>query len=111
MVTKFIARPIIVDAVQFDGDNWIEVQLFTGARWDAAIKKKVPRFTEFGTYLVATPPGDAELYIDPIDIHLPVDIGDWIVRNNGLYQPWTPIRFDAVYEPIEGQYGERYSST
>ncbi len=97
---KFVAKPIEIEAIQFTGKNWTELQLFTGFRRIDSNYRRT--FSPIGTYLpnYLYETGAAELWVDAISTHLVVEVGDWVVRNERGYYPWKRAIFEAQYEPI-----------
>ena len=78
---KFRKKPVVVDAVKWNGDNFEEVEGF-----DAPI----------------TPAPDKGLYIDTLEGKMLCRVGDWIIKGvKGEYYPCKPDVFDQTYEPAE----------
>ncbi len=101
---RFVAKPVEVDAIQFNGMNWDEMQDFTGTRTVIG-GLLVPVFTPIGTYLPSYlyDSKDAELWVGTMSTHLAVRVSDWIVRfDRGCY-PYKHSAFNAIYERIEGR--------
>jgi hypothetical protein len=91
---KFKQKPIMVDAIQWDGTNYDELKKFT----DGAVK------------VLYTSPNDAkdiriglEVDEDPYsrEYSVPIDLKDWIVRDvDGAFYPCKEKIFDLIYEEL-----------
>lgn len=80
-MAKFKKKPVIIEAVQFTGDNWEEVVHFINAPYKA--------FVEEQYLLIPTLEGDMR-----------ADKGDWIIRGiKGEYYPCKPDIFEQTYDP------------
>ncbi len=83
---KFRKKPIVIEAVQFTGDNWYEVGLFAGKKVDIAHETG-----EADVCLIATLEGDMR-----------TNNGDWIIRGiKGEFYPCKPDIFEQTYEKVE----------
>lgn len=88
MVKKYAKKPVIVSAVQFDGNNFPEIEAFTAENptyratgYDAAAK----------TCVIPTLEGDHT-----------AKAGDFIIRGvKGEFYPCKPDIFERTYEPAE----------
>jgi hypothetical protein len=88
-MAKFRKRPVVVDAVQWAGDNWAEVYGWVMS-WD--LQDPGIQRTRDGIVLVSTLEGDMR-----------ADRGDWIIRGiKGEFYPCKPEIFAATYEAVEG---------
>lgn len=91
MTTRYRKRPVVVDAVQWTGDNEAEVQAFVGpAPSDpgAAFQK----FDIYASYL---------LYVAANRSWLPVELGEWVIKDSKGCYPCKADIFEATYEPVE----------
>lgn len=85
---KFRKKPVVVDAIQWTGDNEEEVQtfLFNGHQYaaDGWVKGQ---YVEIGT----------------LEGLMVASIGDWIIRGvKGEHYPCKPDIFEATYERLVG---------
>ena len=81
---RFVKKPVEIEAVQWDGDNWVEVREFTG---DRAERRSDPRI---GT-----------LHIQTLEGVMEARRGDWIIRGvQGEYYPCKPDIFEATYDKV-----------
>lgn len=81
-LTKYRKKPVVVEAVRWDGNNVSEVSAFIGMDVNA-------RFVG-DTVVIPTLEGD-----------MTASNGDWIIRGvNGEYYPCKPDVFTKTYEPV-----------
>lgn len=90
---KFRKRPVVIEAVQFDGNNWAAIGKFVGVtQWFRPAR--FPR-NEMGRMIVA------EVYDELHDTFVGVVAGDWIIRGlKGEFYPCEPIVFADSYEAV-----------
>jgi hypothetical protein len=82
---QYRKKPVVIEAVQWTGENQGEVMRFTG---DKAV------------YRSRT--GGSELVVHTLEGVLVADPGDWIIRGvKGEFYPCKPDIFAATYEPAE----------
>ena len=84
-MAKFVKKPVIIDAVQWTGDNVEEIRKF------------------FGTPQIwfADPP--EKLIIHTLEGDMTASAGDWIIRGvSGEYYPCKPDIFAATYDAVSG---------
>lgn len=87
---KYRKKPVVIEAVQFTGDNIKTV-------WDA-----------FGAHSIYGPvEDDPNAYILTLEGRMQCSPGDWILKGiQGEFYPCKPDIFDATYEPIDALRGE-----
>lgn len=84
---KFRKKPVIIEAIKFNGYNWRECYQF--------MDNKIANFDEPGFAIQET------LTIDTLEGKMIASIGDWIIRGvNGEYYPCKPDIFDKTYEEV-----------
>lgn len=88
-VSTFRKKPVVIEAVQFNGSNGAAIAEWCGGRW---LKRPKPS--------------------DPTDVHefiqiptlegvMVADVGDWIIRGvAGEFYPCKPETFETTYEPV-----------
>ena len=83
---KFRKKPVVVDAIQWTGDNPFDVM-----RWSEALGGNRRAWDFRGdTITIPTLEGDMR-----------ADVGDWIIRGvKGEYYPCKPDIFAATYEAV-----------
>ncbi len=85
---KFRKKPVVIEAVQWDGGNIAEVEKFIGLdKWKDILMQPV-----FGLPLVIhTLEGDHK-----------ANVGDWIIKGvKGEFYPCKPDIFELTYESVE----------
>ena len=84
---KFVKKPVVIEAIQYDGANIIEVENFVG-------KKLNTVFTELKEPL--------ELKIPTLEGYMKASKGDWIIKGvNGEFYPCKPDIFEKTYDVVE----------
>ena len=90
---KFRKKPVIVDAIQWTGDNLKEVIGFTGRHPSA--KKWTWDIFEHNVKAEG-------LKIFTLEGPLMASVGDWIIQGvHGEFYPCKPDIFHATYESVE----------
>ncbi len=80
---KFRKKPVVIEAVQFTGDNDLEIAAFTGE--DNADPN----------------PDDPKWYIYTLEGVMTADVGDWIIKGvQGEFYPCKPDIFEQTYEEV-----------
>ena len=80
---KFKKKPVIIEAVQFTGDNWEEIDKFLTVSFNAFVSEK---------YIV----------IPTLEGDLKADLNDWIIKGaHGEFYPCKPDIFEETYDPCE----------
>ena len=94
---KFRKKPVIVDAIQFDGHNGAEVMLFVGKRLEYST---VPHHVEREYDDI---PANAYIIIIPtLEGNMTATKMDWIIKGvNGEFYPCKPDIFDKTYELVK----------
>lgn len=85
---KYRKRPVVIEAMQFTGDNWVDLYAFTLDYEDEDGKRAV-----FGPKrgVIPTREGKHE-----------VSISDWVIKGiEGEFYPCKPSIFEATYEAVE----------
>lgn len=73
-------KPVVVEAIQFTGDNLIRMELFV----------------DCGRY----GDDDGHFYIQTLEGEMRVDLGDWVIKGvKGEFYPCKPDIFEITYEP------------
>lgn len=98
---KFRKKPVVIEAVQWTGDNWNEVHEFSSV------------FDPVGGVPAQYVSGDVEnlnngwegrtpLLIETLEGTMRAEIGDWIIKGvNGEFYPCKPDIFGKTYEQVE----------
>ena len=78
---KFRKKPVVIEAVQYDGKNPFNVLMFAG---EIECRE------------------DEELYITTLEGRMHVSPGDWVIKGvNGEFYPCKPDIFEKTYELVE----------
>lgn len=84
---KYRKKPVVVDALVWNGCNAREIVMFVGH--DAFFR-------------------NGELYISTLEGPHHASVGDYIIKGvNGEHYPCKPDIFEKTYEPAEGTEGSR----
>lgn len=79
---KFRKKPVVIEAVQWDGQNRLEIVAFVGDQLEEA-------WSVGGT-----------CFINTLEGRMNASVGDWIIRGvQGEFYPCKPDIFEATYEP------------
>lgn len=94
---KFRKKPVVIEAIRWDGENLAEVLSFTG---------KSPRFEEwfssFDEYAAHVSSDDNKFKVFTPEGAMEANVGDWIIRGvRGEHYPCKPDIFAATYEAAE----------
>jgi hypothetical protein len=80
---KFRKKPVVIEAIQWIGENFIEIDNFITV--------------EHETY-----PSSGEVYISTLEGVMKADKGDWIIKGvKGEFYPCKPDIFEQTYERVE----------
>lgn len=83
MVHKYMKKPVVISALQWTGDNILEMCNFTGRTSGELLKND-------------------ELYIDTLEGTMHASVGDYIVCGvDGEFYPCKPDIFEKTYEIVE----------
>jgi hypothetical protein len=99
---KYRYIPKEIDAVQFDGNNWLELGQFCGTRRDSGDQWDIPVFNPIGTYLLAflIPSAKAELWVEKHKKLMGINVGDYIVKTEEGFTAIKSDLFNAMFEEI-----------
>lgn len=100
---KFRYIPREFEAIQFTGENWVELIAFCGTRKNAAYNT-VPAFGPVGTLsmFVGCPPGvKAELWCESRQQHVGVAVGDWVFKGLNGFNAIEDDTFKTMFEEVK----------
>lgn len=81
---KYRKKPVVIDAIQFDGKNYMECAAF--------MQYPNPFHTDMGSEII---------FIDTLEGTMEARKGDYIIRGvKGEYYPCKPDVFRQTYEPV-----------
>lgn len=79
---KYRKKPVVIEAVQFTGENFDECKTFSGG-------------------VAHLPPAGPGLQIETLEGLMLASVGDYIIRGvKGEFYPCKPDIFVATYEPV-----------
>ncbi|WP_206523127.1 MULTISPECIES: hypothetical protein [unclassified Mesorhizobium] len=95
-VSKFRKRPVVIEAIQWTGQNLFDVIAFTDGRPDIRSTHAGMKWDEY-CELVARD----GLKIYTLEGKMNASPGDWIIRGvQGEFYPCKPDIFEATYQPV-----------
>jgi hypothetical protein len=99
---RYRTKPFEIEAVEFTGSNWIELDRFCGER-RVDVGWLVPNFVKSGTYSIWDDDDIiAEVYDKLHSTWVGVKAGQFIIRGaKGEYYPCDAEIFNAKYEEVE----------
>lgn len=84
---KFRKKPVVIEAVQWNGKNINEIKEFT----KSSLRNK-SKFKFLDHYLI----------INTLEGDMRVDVGDYIIKGvHGEFYPCKPDIFKKTYEPVD----------
>lgn len=83
MMPRFRKKPVVIEAIRFDGENYDEIGHFVGFAGHIIGREKAIQIKTREGLMIASP-------------------GDWIIKGvAGEFYPCKPDIFDTTYEPAE----------
>lgn len=96
-MSKFRKKPVVIDAVQWSGNNLREVIAFTDGPPETRSTHAAMKWDDYCD-LVARD----GLKIHTLEGKMSASVGDWIIRGvQGEHYPCKPDIFAATYEPAD----------
>ena len=84
---KYRKKPVVIEAIQYTGDNYKEVCKFVGSELKAPLIMREP----------------GELIIETLEGNMIASVNDYIIKGiHGEFYPCKPDIFDKSYESVEG---------
>ena len=83
-VMKFRKKPVVIEAVQWKGNNWDELEKFSpyDLMYDFPASKK-------------------SITVKTLEGHHTCSLNDWLIKGiKGEFYPCKPDIFEATYEPV-----------
>lgn len=79
-MAKYRKKPVVIDAIQWNGRNEIAVSKFIGGNLEM---------------------GDETLFIQTLEGKMEASVGDYIIKGiKGEFYPCKPDIFEKTYEPV-----------
>jgi len=97
MIKKYRKRPVIVEAIQWDGkeETYFEIQELLASVADCVRPITIHMFCSPAI-------SDNYLYIDTLEGTMKANIGDYIIRGiKGEFYPCKPDIFEQTYEEVK----------
>lgn len=100
---KYRRRPGEIEAVQFTGENWVEMVTFTGTR-KAEDGRQVMVFNPRGTFLLSffanteSAGAEAELWVAAKGANVYIHRGEWVLKDEKGFYPCKDDEFKKLYE-------------
>ena len=92
MIPKFRKKPVVIEAIQWDGENHSEI--FSFVRKDLQIER-----TTISGEIVPI-----NLVIETLEGEHRASKGDWIIKGvNGEFYPCKPDIFEKTYERVDDE--------
>jgi len=83
MTNQYRKKPVVIEAIQYDGDNWDDIEVWTDFRAKHWRSSNV-------------------MAIETLEGTMTANVGDWIIKGvAGEFYPCKPDVFAATYEPVE----------
>lgn len=81
-MNKFRKKPVVIEAIQWTGKNWEEVEKFISRG-------------QVGGWI------GGDLHIETLEGKMRANVGDWIIKGvKGEFYPCKPDIFEQTYEPV-----------
>lgn len=89
MAEKFRKKPVVIEAVRFDGSNFDEIADFVMENGSQDVSGQMA--------------GDIHLVIHTLEGDMRANVGDWIIRGvQNEFYPCAADIFEQTYERVEG---------
>lgn len=97
---KYVAKPVEMEAVQFNGDNFGEIQAFVGMR-QVDVDHFIDAFDDVRNWWTDIPDGiSAVVWVEPSKQWAGVKPSDYICKDQyGDFYPCVKEIFETKYEP------------
>lgn len=91
---KYKKKPVIIDAIQWDGNNYEEICEFVGMR------------LKYNTIEISNDQ-PSKLHIPTLEGIITASVGDYIIKGiQGEFYPCKPDIFEKTYEPLQNIFEE-----
>ena len=103
MIKKYRKKPVIIEAIQWDGKNLVDVSAFLYNKTRKEALKEInssdiscKKWDDYESIVI----GEC-LTIDTLEGRMKADIGDYIIKGvNGEFYPCKPNIFAKTYEKV-----------
>ena len=91
---KFRKKPVVIEAVQYNGLNYAEIEKFVGKKIEVNLESET-------AYEACVAPPIFSLNIHTLEGVMKAQEGDWIIKGvNGEFYPCKPDIFEKTYESV-----------
>lgn len=92
---KFRKRPVVIEAIQYNGLNYEEIEKFIGKKIEVNLESET-------AYEAGVAPPVFSLSIYTLEGVMKAQNGDWIIKGvNGEFYPCKPNIFEKTYEVVQ----------
>lgn len=88
---QFRKKPVVVEAMQWNGDNGAEMLRWAGNSFTAVDTEDAGDNPEI----------TADLFVNANGVHIGIVTGEWVIKDALGFYPCKPDIFAATYEPVE----------
>ena len=90
MNMKYRKKPVVIEAIIFNGENVEELRYFTKDFTNEVLDIKI------------TPTGVLHIGVKTLEGMMKVNVGDYVIKGiNGEFYPCKPDIFEKTYEKVE----------
>ena len=87
---KFVKKPVVIEAIQYDGANITEIETFVGGKLPTVMNSNK----------------DTQLVVSTLEGDMKVTKGDYVIKGiNGEFYPCKPDIFKSTYDVVEDNNG------
>lgn len=98
MIKQYKKKPVVIEAVQFDGANYEECYKFMYKE----PKRKIIGERPGGLYTIIKYDSENKIEIETLEGTMTASVGDYIIKGvNGEFYPCKPDIFDKTYEEVK----------
>lgn len=94
---KFIKKPVVIEAVQWKGDNLFEVISFTDGKPDLSTNMAAEKWEDYKSFVRLH-----GFKIKTLEGMMSASVGDWIIKGvQGEFYPCKPAIFEQTYAEVK----------
>ena len=83
---KFVKKPVVIEAIQYDGANITEIETFVGGKLPTVMNSNK----------------DAQLVVSTLEGDMKISKKDYVIKGvNGEFYPCKPDIFEKTYDVVE----------
>ena len=89
---KFVKKPVVIEAIQYDGANITEIETFVGGKLPTVMNSNK----------------DAQLVVSTLEGDMKISKDDWVIKGvKGEFYPCKPDIFEKTYDAETTSFKER----